>query len=53
MDLNEFSDLKRWFEAMRARPAVERAYGKAKEVNTRPTVDEDAKAVLFGQGRRR
>jgi GSH-dependent disulfide-bond oxidoreductase len=53
MNLDDFPHLKRWFEAMRARPAVERAYAKAKEINTRATVDEDAKKILFGQGRRR
>jgi GST-like protein len=28
---------------------VERAYAVAKTVNARPTVDEQAKKVLFGQ----
>ena len=31
--LEDFPHLKRWFEAIRARPAVERAYEKAKAVN--------------------
>jgi GSH-dependent disulfide-bond oxidoreductase len=31
-DLNDFPNVKRWFEAMRARPAVVRAYQKADEV---------------------
>jgi len=47
--LEDFPNLKRWFEAIRARPATERAYAKAKEVNTAPTVSEEAKKVLFGQ----
>src|SRR6266850_562611 len=32
-NLDDFLNLKRWFAAIKARPAVERAYAKAKEVN--------------------
>ena len=49
-DLNKFPHLKRWFEAIRARPATVRAYEKGKAVNTNPTVSEEAKKILFGQG---
>jgi GST-like protein len=49
-DLNDFPHLKRWFEAIRARPATVRAYAKGKAVNTNPTVSEEAKKILFGQG---
>lgn len=52
MKLEEFHHLRRWFNAMGARPAVQRAYKKAAEINTAPTVSEAAKAILFGQGRR-
>jgi GSH-dependent disulfide-bond oxidoreductase len=52
MQLEEFRHLRRWFNAMGARPAVQRAYKKAAEINTAPTVTESAKAILFGQGRR-
>jgi len=48
-NLDDFPDLKRWFEAIRARPAVVRAYEKGKAVNVRPTVDEESRKVLFGQ----
>ena len=48
-NLDEFPHLKRWFERIQARPAVERAYRLAKEINTTPTVTEEAKALLFGQ----
>lgn len=48
-DINEFPHLKRWFEAIAARPGTERAYARAKEINSQPTVSEDAKKVLFGQ----
>ena len=47
--LEDFPHLKRWFEAIKARPATARAYDKAKDINTAPTVSEDAKKVLFGQ----
>ena len=49
--LEDFPHLKRWFEAVRARPAVVRAYEKAKEINPNPpgirTAEE--RAILFGQ----
>jgi GST-like protein len=32
-DIDDFPHLKRWFETIRARPATERAYAKAKDVN--------------------
>lgn len=48
--LEEFPHLKRWFEAIQARPATMRAYEKAKAVNTQPTVsDEESRRILFGQ----
>ena len=48
-NLDDFPHLKRWFHEIAARPATLRAYGKAKEVNTQPTVSEEAKKLLFGQ----
>jgi GSH-dependent disulfide-bond oxidoreductase len=51
-NLADFPHVRRWFETIRARPAVQRAYARADEINTRPTVTEDARDVLFGQGRR-
>ncbi len=47
--LEDFPNLKRWFETMRARPAVERAYALAAQVNPQPVTDERSRAVLFGQ----
>jgi GST-like protein len=48
-DLNTFPHLKRWFETIQSRPATIRAYEKGKEVNSTPTMTEEAKKVLFGQ----
>ena len=48
-NLGDFPHLKRWFDEIAARPATVRAYAKAKEINTQPTVSEDAKKILFGQ----
>ncbi|HET9329826.1 MAG TPA: glutathione binding-like protein [Steroidobacteraceae bacterium] len=47
--LEDFPRLKRWFETIRDRPATQRAYEKAKAINTKPTVTEEAKRILFGQ----
>ena len=47
--LGDFPHLKRWFETIRARPAVVRAYELAKKINVQPTVSEESKSVLFGQ----
>lgn len=47
--LEDFPNLKAWFERMSARPAVQRAYAKAKEINSAPTVSQDANKILFGQ----
>ena len=46
-DLNEFPYLKRWFETMKARPAVERGFAVGREL--RREMSEEAKKILFGQ----
>jgi GST-like protein len=51
-NLDEFPYLKRWFEAIAARPAVQRAYALAKEINQQPTVTAESRAHLFGQAAR-
>ena len=48
-NLDDFPHLKRWFAAIRERPATQRAYALAKEINPAPVVSEDAKRILFGQ----
>ena len=48
--LEDFPHLKRWFETIKSRPAVVRAYDRAKEVNVQPTVlTAESKRFLFGQ----
>ena len=49
-NLDDFPHLKRWFEAIRVRPATIRAYAKADEINTQPSVStEESRRILFGQ----
>ncbi|MBM2886733.1 glutathione S-transferase N-terminal domain-containing protein [Chromobacterium phragmitis] len=48
-NLEDFPALKRWFDRMAARPVVQRAYARAAEINSAPTVDEKSRAILFGQ----
>ena len=47
--IDDFPHLKAWFESVRARPAVVRAYELAKKINVQPTVSEESRSVLFGQ----
>ena len=52
MALEDFPHLKAWFEAIRARPATQRAYAIGEDIKGRfdLTTDEEARKVLFGQG---
>jgi GST-like protein len=48
--LDEFPHLKRWFEAIAARPATIRAYGGARDVYARPApISAEERRILFGQ----
>jgi GST-like protein len=47
--LEVFPHLKRWFEAVRARPTIVRAYEKGQPFASRSIVTEESKKILFGQ----
>jgi len=49
-NLDDFPHLKRWYQAIQARPATQRAYAKSDTINTKPTIDdEESRKILFGQ----
>ena len=47
--LNDFPNVKRWFETIRSRPAVMRAYEKGATISTVPSVNDESRKILFGQ----
>jgi len=47
--LEDFANLKRWFETMKARPAVRKAIDVGKELRNPAGMDDEAKKILFGQ----
>lgn len=47
--LQDFPALADWFTRIAQRPATQRAYALAATVNQAPTVDAQARAILFGQ----
>jgi GST-like protein len=48
-NLDDFPNLRRWFNAIRERPGTARAYAKGEPYASRPTVTEEGKKLLFGQ----
>lgn len=48
-NLDDFQNLRRWFETVRARPATMRAHEKGEPYSSRPAVTEEGKKILFGQ----
>ena len=52
MSLDDFPNVKRWFDAIQQRPATQRVYAMGKEIREQFDLanDEGARKVLFGQG---
>lgn len=48
-NLDDFPNLKRWFEMIQARPATIRAYAKAEEFKQQAIGIEESRALLFNQ----
>jgi GSH-dependent disulfide-bond oxidoreductase len=48
-NLDDFPHLKRWFDAIKIRPATVRAYERGAAINANPTVNEESRKILFGQ----
>lgn len=49
MDLDEFPNLRRWFDAIKERPAVQRGVELGKDWHKPGEMDDKAKKLLFGQ----
>ena len=47
--LDDFPNVKRWFESIKARPSVVKAYEKGAAISTVPSVNEESRKILFGQ----
>lgn len=54
IDMTPYPEVQRWHAAIKARPATERAYAKANDVNpdAGKSMSDEEKKLLFGQGRR-
>jgi GST-like protein len=48
-NLGDFPYLKRWFEAIKSRPATLRAYDRGAQFSSGTTMSDEAKKILFGQ----
>lgn len=48
-NLEDFPNLRRWFDAIAGRPATARAYARAETYRNRPTITEESRRILFGQ----
>ncbi len=47
-NLADYANLKRWFDAINERPAVEKGLALLKEQRVNPNMDEKAREILFG-----
>jgi GST-like protein len=52
-NLDDFPNLKRWFETIRARPATVAAYARAQALSTNNELTDESRRVLFGQTAKR
>lgn len=48
-NLDDFPNLRRWFESIRRRPSTLRAYERAEQFGTTQVTAEDSRRILFGQ----
>ncbi len=48
-NLVDFPHVQQWFERLRDRPAVVRAYAQGEALRSTPTVNDDSRNILFGQ----
>src|ERR1700758_5638733 len=48
-NLDDFMNLRRWFDSIAARPGTRRAYAKGEPFSAQPAVTEEGKKLLFGQ----
>ena len=48
-NLDDFIHVRRWFDAIRERPATMRAYARGEPYSAQPAVTEEGKKLLFGQ----
>lgn len=48
-NLDDFPNLRRWFDVIRNRPATLFAYEKGEPYSKQPAVTEEGKKILFGQ----
>jgi GST-like protein len=48
-NLDDFPNLRRWFDHIQARPGTVRAYARGEPFSSRPAVTEEGKKILFGQ----